>query len=399
MAKGPETVLYAFGAPPDGRAPSSLIAVNGVFYGTDSLGGSGCKGFGCGTVFELDPATGAETVLYSFCEHNRKKICTDGDVPSGMIALGGKLYGETELGGRYQAGAVFSFDPRTGKEKIVHSFCAKDCTDGSYPNGGLTAVNGILYGTTPFGGANDNGTIFSLDPKTGTETVLYSFCSQQGCPDGDLPSGGLIDVNGTLYGAAGRAGVNCLNSMQCGTLFALDLGTGVETTLYSFCGQPNCADGSEPASGLVAIGGILYGATVAGGANHNAGTVFSFDPGSGTETVIYSFCQTFKTVCKDGSSPANLIAVNGKLYGTGSGGNAVVVCPEDGCGTVFEVDPATGAEAVLYDFCSQSLCHDGTVPDGVFELNGTFYGTTSEGGYYDSHHCDFGCGVVFALRH
>jgi len=114
--------------------------------------------------------------------------------------------------------------------------------------------------------------------------------------------------------------------------------------------------------------------------------------------VVYSFCRIKKTVCKDGASPANLIAANGKLYGTGSGGKAVVVCPEDGCGIVFEVDPATGAEAVLYDFCSQSLCQDGTVPDGVHDVNGTFYGTTSEGGHFDSRHCDFGCGVVFRLK-
>jgi len=398
IARDRETVLYAFGSSPDGRAPSSMIDVNGMFYGTTSFGGSGCKGFGCGTVFELDPATGAETVLYSFCGNNRKKICTDGDVPGGMIALKGKLYGETELGGRYQAGTVFSFDPEMHKEKIVHSFCAQDCTDGSYPDGGLTAVNGILYGTTPFGGANDKGTIFSLDPATGEEKVLYSFCSQQGCPDGDLPSGHLIEVNGTLYGAAGRAGANCPSSMACGVLFALDLGTGVETTLYSFCSQPNCADGNEPASGLVAMNGVLYGATVTGGAFHNGGVVFAFDPVNGTETVIYSFCQIFKTVCKDGASPGGLIAMNGKLYGTGSGGKAVVVCPEDGCGTVFEVDPATGAEKVLYDFCSKSICKDGTVPGRLHAVDGTFYGTTSEGGHYDSHRCDFGCGVVFRLK-
>jgi len=397
-AKGPETVLYAFRKSPDGRAPSGMIDVSGTFYGTTSFGGSGCKGFGCGTVFEVDPATGAETVLYSFCEKNRKKICTDGDVPEGgLVALKGKLYSETELGGAYQAGTVSSFDLKTHKEKIVHSFCAKDCTDGSYPDGGLTAVNGVLYGTTPFGGAFNKGTIFSLDPATGEETVLYSFCSQQNCADGDLPSGGLLNVKGTLYGTAGRAGANCPNSMQCGTLFSLDLSTGVETTLYSFCSQQNCADGNEPASGLVDLDGILYGATVTGGAYHNAGTVFAFDPNSGTETVVYSFCQTFKTVCKDGSNPGNLIAVNGKLYGTASGGKAVVVC-QDGCGTVFEVDPATGAETVLYAFCSQKICADGTLPDGLFDMNGTFYGTTSEGGHYDGHRCDFGCGTVFALE-
>lgn len=398
IAKAPEKVLYAFGGSPDGRAPSSMIDVDGILYGTTSFGGSGCKAPGCGTVFRADPETGAETVLYSFCGKSRKKICKDGDVPGGLIALKGKLYGETELGGAYQAGTVFSFDLKTHKEKIVHSFCAMDCTDGSYPDGGLTAVNGTLYGTTPFGGANDKGTIFSLDPRTGEETILYSFCSQQNCADGDLPGGGLLPVNGTLYGAAARAGANCPNSMECGTLFALDLNTGVETTLYSFCSQQNCADGSEPATGLIYLGGKLYGATVLGGAYHNAGTVFAFDPGSGSETAVYSFCQILKTVCKDGANPGGgMAAVNGKLYGTAGGGNAVVVC-QGGCGTVFEFDPATGAETVLYAFCSQKVCADGTLPRGLFDMNGKFYGTTSEGGHYDAHRCSFGCGTVFTLK-
>ena len=276
FAKGPGTVLYAFGGLPDGSGPSSLIDVNGTLYGTTSFGGTGCKSPGCGTVFKVDAATGAETVLYSFCGDNRRRLCKDGDVPGGLIAVKGKLYGETELGGAYHGGTVFAFDSKTGKEKILYFFCAQqNCTDGSYPDGGLTGVDGILYGTTPFGGANDKGTIFSLDPATGEETVLYSFCGGDApCADGDLPSGGLIDVDGTLYGATDRGGTNCQSSTGCGTLFALDLNTGVETTLYSFCSQQNCADGDEPSSGLIAINGMLYGATVKGGAFHDSGTVF-----------------------------------------------------------------------------------------------------------------------------
>jgi uncharacterized repeat protein (TIGR03803 family) len=400
VAKGPETVLYAFGGNPDGKAPSSMIDVNGTLYGTTSFGGTGhgCSS-ACGTVFEVDPATGAETLLYSFCA--RKKQCKDGDVPGGLINVKGKLYGETELGGAYHGGTVFAFDLKTHREKLIYSFCAQvNCTDGSYPDGGLTDVNGTLYGTTPFGGAYDKGTIFALDPKTGAETVLYSFCSGgTPCTDGNLPSGGLIDVDGTLYGTTGRGGANCQSSMGCGTLHSFNLATGVETTLYSFCSQQNCIDGNEPANSLVDMGGTLYGTTVQGGAYHNAGTVFAFDPSTGAETVVYSFCQILKSVCKDGAGPGGgLIAVNGKLYGTtGSGGKALVICAS-GCGTAFEVDPATGAEQVLYAFCSQKLCKDGKLPRGLFEVHGSFYGTTGEGGRF-GRHCYFGCGTVFALTH
>src|SRR5271166_1908686 len=66
-----------------------------------------------------------------------------------------------------------------------------------------------------------------------------------------------------------------------------------ETILYSFCSQPNCADGSGPNNnGSLAqdAKGNFYGTTEAGGA-YNLGTVFELSPsGSGwTETVLHSF--------------------------------------------------------------------------------------------------------------
>jgi uncharacterized repeat protein (TIGR03803 family) len=70
----------------------------------------------------------------------------------------------------------------------------------------LINVNGILYGTTS-GGGNTGctwgcGTVFSVDPATGTEIVLYAFCSMTNCSDGQNPVG-LINVDGVFFGAAG----------------------------------------------------------------------------------------------------------------------------------------------------------------------------------------------------
>jgi uncharacterized repeat protein (TIGR03803 family) len=68
-------------------------------------------------------------------------------------------------------------------------------------------VNGVLYGTTTNGGANNAGMVFSVDAHTGAETVLYSFCSQAGCADGSTPLAGVIDVNGALYGTTWIGGM------------------------------------------------------------------------------------------------------------------------------------------------------------------------------------------------
>jgi len=128
------------------------------------------------------------------------------------------------------------------------------------------------------------GTVFSLDPTTGTETVLYSFCNQTICTDGLQPDGSLIDVKGRLYGTTQQGGsnANCGYGGEggCGTVFVIDLGTRKETVLYSFCSQANCADGQFPLANLIAVNGALYGTTELGGPNCEGtgecgGTVFA----------------------------------------------------------------------------------------------------------------------------
>lgn len=81
-------------------------------------------------------------------------------------------------------------------------------------------MKGTLYGITALGGNNSCvygcGTVFSLDPNTGVEKVLYSFCSQQNCTDGGRPFASLIDLKGTLYGTTTYGG-----AYVTGTVFAL----------------------------------------------------------------------------------------------------------------------------------------------------------------------------------
>jgi uncharacterized repeat protein (TIGR03803 family) len=94
---------------------------------------------------------------------------------------------------------------------VLYSFSGRD---GVEPVAGLLDVGGTLYGTTQRGGAQgQKGTVFSLDPGTGTENVLHSF---GGDTDGEQPSASLIDVNGTLYGTTYK---------QLGTAFSVDPGT------------------------------------------------------------------------------------------------------------------------------------------------------------------------------
>ena len=374
-ARFTEKIIWSFGSGTDGRAPAAgLTPVNGTLYSTTEGGGTS----GHGTVFAFDSATGAEKIVYSFCSHQN---CSDGDFPqAGLVDARGTLYGTTVLGGggTPAAGTAFALDLNTGAEKVLHSFCSQqNCADGRNPQASLIDVNGRLYGTAYA------DTIFELNRRTGTEKVLYSFCRKANCADGAGLPAGVIDVGGMLYGTTSEGGnIDGCNEMGCGVVFSVDPNTGGETVLHTF---GSGADGATPLAGLIDVNGTLFGTTSAGG-NTNNGTVFSIDPNTGSEKVVYAFAGG-----ADGAHPyAGLIAVNGTLYGTtyvGGGGSCTNAGP--GCGTVYSVNPTTGAEQVLYAFQGGT---DGAIPQAaLLAVKGSLYGTTSEGGTY-------GNGTVFVLK-
>ena len=318
---------------------------------------------------------------------------TDGASPSGLVqATGGNLYGTTAAGGVSAVGTVFKIRPGGGPVKTLYSF---NYLDGSYPEPGLVqAAGGNFYGTTTIGGANNSGTVFRITPS-GSLTTLYSFCSQSGCTDGDMPQGGLVQATGgNLYGTTSQGGAATCSG-GCGTVFRITP-SGSLATLYGFCSKSGCHDGSDPRSGLVqGTNGNFYGTTARGGA-HKYGTIFKITP-SGSLTTLYSFCS--QSSCTDGASPdLGLVqATDGNLYGTtGAGGANMTDCFGSSCGTFFKITPS-GTLTTLYSFCTQSGCTDGFEPGAlVQDTNGMFYGTTYAGGKTGDCYGD-GCGTVFSL--
>jgi uncharacterized repeat protein (TIGR03803 family) len=101
------------------------------------------------------------------------------------------------------------------------------------------------------------------DPATGTETVLHSFGSS---PDGTYPLASLVDVKGKLYGTTSEGGANCTDIGGCGTAFAIRPKSGAEKVLYSFCSETDCTDGEIPKASLIDVKGALYGTAYSGGA-------------------------------------------------------------------------------------------------------------------------------------
>ncbi|HXM41403.1 MAG TPA: choice-of-anchor tandem repeat GloVer-containing protein, partial [Bryobacteraceae bacterium] len=190
--EGALTTLHTFDGT-DGSVPWGLVqAASGDFYGTTYLGGA----YGQGTVFKVTPS-GALTTLYSFCAQSG---CPDGAGPYGGLAQStdGALYGTTVTGGSNHVGTFFKVTTN-GTLTTLYSFCSGACADGYYPYSGLVlASDGDFYGTTQRGGPDGYGTAFKITPG-GTLTTLYRLGSQSGA--GEYPVAALVqDTNGAFYG-------------------------------------------------------------------------------------------------------------------------------------------------------------------------------------------------------
>lgn len=374
------TVLYSFTDGVDGGYPVSglVLDAQGNLYGTTPQGGAA----GGGTVFKVD-ATGQETVLYSFTG-------TGGDGSSPYAGLvqdpQGNLYGTTAYGGAHNDGTVFKIST-TGKESVLYSFTGTG-GDGAFPQAGLILDGqGNLYGTTSQGGAAGGGIVFKVD-ATGRETVLYIFTGSSG--DGANSYAGLVqDGQGNLYGTTSSGG-----DSGWGTVFELSPppgGTGPwnETVLHSFKGGGSGEDGAYPYAGLALDAqGNLYGTTAEGGFSaFCCGTIFKVTR-TGQETVLYKF-----TGNADGGYPTAGLILDGRgnLYGTTSDGGDLTCAIGDGsgCGNAFKLTPA-GHVSILHIFFGTG--GDGQVPDAglVQDSLGNVYGTTYYGGAY-------GQGTVFKL--
>ena len=203
-SSGTEKVLWSFGTGADGANPLAgvILDTNRNLYGTTEYGGV----YGKGTVFELT-SSGTEKILWNFGGG------ADGAYPyAGVILSKGILYGTTTAGGAYGSGTVFAVT-LSGTETILHSFENNDL-DGVTPYSGLVIdTSGNLYGTTLAGGGSGGvaGIVFEIT-SSGTYIILHNFGATG---DGANPWGGMVfDRSGNLWGTTPFGGAN-----ELGTVF------------------------------------------------------------------------------------------------------------------------------------------------------------------------------------
>ncbi|HYX21877.1 MAG TPA: choice-of-anchor tandem repeat GloVer-containing protein [Thermoanaerobaculia bacterium] len=292
--------------------------------------------------------------------------------------IDGLFYGTCQTGGDHSPnGCVFKMDA-TGVVTIIHSFAGAP-SDGGRP---VTALffheDGLLYGTTTRGGANDQGTVFKLDASGGS----YAFASQPApcASTGADPEASLFEANdGSLYLPLAACG----NTAEVGTVDRVDTSLS-ETRIAGFNGltspllspHGHLIQGADDKLYGTALGntnipgkhGGVYRVALGGGLVE---TVHSFANGEGNNTTV--------------SAPL-LLASDGNFWGTtklatNSSGASV------NTGTIFRV-AADGTFQTMHTFTGP----DGRLPvTGLIEAaDGYLYGTTLQGGTLNR-------GVIFRI--
>ncbi|MFZ1073830.1 MAG: choice-of-anchor tandem repeat GloVer-containing protein [Verrucomicrobiia bacterium] len=188
---GALTTLFCFNSNNGANPYGCLVqGTNGNLYGTTSAGGSN----GVGAIFEVT-TSGVLTSLFSF-------NTTNGANPQAGLVQGtdGNFYGTAYFGGDADAGTVFKISP-AGVFSPLASFAI---TNGVNPFASMVqGADGNFYGTTELGGTNNNGSAFDISPA-GVLTTLVSF---SGTTNNSYPVAGLtLGADGYFYGTTTYGG-------------------------------------------------------------------------------------------------------------------------------------------------------------------------------------------------
>ncbi|MFT7036908.1 MAG: putative repeat protein (TIGR03803 family), partial [Cyclobacteriaceae bacterium] len=265
------------------------------------------------------------------------------------------FFGMTTDGGQHGKGTIFKIQGDGTNYEEIHNF---DQLTGANPKGALLLGNdGLLYGMTNRGGANDKGLVFRIYTDGTEYTSLKEFDENTG----KWPLGHLIQASDNkLYGMTSIGG-----SLGNGTIFKINIdGTSFELLKdFSISKRPQ-------GSLFEAEDGNLYGTTAIGGSD-NAGTVFKLSKDGSDFEIIHDF------IGNGGPGSINpygdlIQATDGKLYGTTFWTFG---------GTIFSIHPDGSGFEQLYTFNNNG----GGKPQGnlIEGVDSKLYGLTQEGGVND----------------
>ena len=378
-AAGPQAVaVHTFACPgncSNGAIPKSITqGSDGNFYGVAQQSTSTVPDEG-GVVYSLTPA-GAFTNLYKFVP-GKDKNYLNGSNP-GLIVEGadGKLYGTTYFGGTDNDGTVFRLNRDGSGFQSLHSFCGFACGDIAPFEPLVVAGDGNVYGSESNGGDvscgyfGRCGAIFRVTAATGAYEIVVNFNFET---TGLNPTNLVVGSNGTLYATTeGSSGPLLVHYDEvAGTVEA------------SALALPSGITDSFPSALVLGPNGNLYGMyTFVSDDGTQVTGVFEVHP-DGSNLHIFPAIANFPLATSDGfvvGSDGNLWMAQ---YQAQSGwGDILTISPKDGTLvqtlSPFSEKSAVGADP--FDLISGS--------DGKLWGVSTLFGQVPKGS---------GAGVVFNL--
>jgi uncharacterized repeat protein (TIGR03803 family) len=166
LAKGSSTIttLASFNGT-NGAAPVGGVTFDshGNLYGTTVAGGASQDAIG--TVWEIAKGSNAITTLATFTRPN-------GQEPTASVTIDaqGNLFGTTSGAGPSLYGTVWEIIHGSDTLQTLAAFAGPN---GANPYGSLAlATDGQIYGTTLYGGANGDGTVFQLSVPEPSSLVM-----------------------------------------------------------------------------------------------------------------------------------------------------------------------------------------------------------------------------------
>ena len=315
----------------------------------------------------------------------------------------GSLIGSSAYGGRGRGafGVVYRITS-DHRFRALHQFSnATRATEGGLPSGLTLGADGLIYGVTATGGAEDCGTIFRMTTEGADYRVLHHF----GCygpewhswlvqmPDGDFYGathsllfkftldGTFTPIEYTIWGSQG------MFLASNGLLYGVGQSVyGMDDWIYQV------VPGDRPIVNVITVlpslgthpygasappverDGWLYGVTLSGGA-YDEGVVYRIDMDGRRYREIVQFDE------KRGTRAAGplLLARDGMLYGVATSGGGHTLHSKYGDGTLFLID---GSEHFHRIHSFGARIRDGWGPgNSLTQLqDGRLVGTTSFGG-------------------
>lgn len=329
-----------------------------------------------GVLYRINELTGAYTVAMTFPTNG-----TMGSTPTAALYYdgSGNLWGTTTAGGTYGSGTIFKYTIASNALTTVADFTGTSTVAGK-PKGSAAGSalvpdgNGFLWGVASTGGAS-YGTVFKVEMATGIVTTVVEFTANGATNKGSFPIGPLVnDGAGSMWGVSA-------SSSSGATIFKVNVSSGTLTTMLQFDSLTGTnATAKYPVNGLASDGhGYLWGTSTVGGSNASW-AVYKVRMSDGGFTKVAE--HQAGGVSYRGRTPLAGVSGNATsplLWGTASVGGT------NNLGTLFSYNTSTGETKVVANFTGITGLFQGSKPNSkpYVDAAGVVWGTTETGGAFD----------------